>query len=779
MADVEKLKSALIQAHNSGDTEAAQLFASKIKELQSSDFTNKLALLPQDDVEELRSYSPRYARLSQKTLNLLDSTPAESLSAFGIRKPTAQELNVADMSTGQRALAGAGKAFVDTGRGIDQLATDINLAVQNQADSGSVYNPLTWAAKAGKAYNDLAGVNPQETANQLNRDELSARQMDAPLISTKSGFAGNMAGNAAVAAPTMLNPASATYKGAAAIGAGLGALQPTVEGESKLANAAVGAAGGVAGQAIGQVIGAIGKRIITAFADKPAHLLNDAAIENQIKVTLSKAPDGVQWDELNQGAKQALMDVAKNPGMLEQLGPEGVSNLATIKAMPVQPETVLQGQITRDPVQQIKENAIAATGRFNDVYKGQEQAINQSADAIGKRFAPKSSSKIDIGQAQRSAIQVKKDLSDALTKQGYDFAESMYGDVAGNAKPLSNYLAKNEHLFDPGNVPELKAIKSMLDASTERNGGINKIPMLELDEIRKQAQSLSSGGRSSMYMGKIKELIDNIQEKAGVGAYKDAVSQARATFNEFDDRALTSALLANKGKMLDPKVADEKIFDMIANAPVAQIQDYKRTLLSANNPQLRRVISNEDTRPAAIEAFQKLRRGVVDDIINKARSSSNDEILPASLQRSYDRYGDDKLKELLGPGAQKQLKNLVAATKIMKVSEKGTVPQGSGNTILRILYNMVPGLKGVAGETTMKVTSSIKGAAQAETAKSGVAGLLSQASKADKQRAYNALLEDPKWRAFVKSGTYADGLDKAIIVNQLISNSPFQKKGNE
>ena len=95
------------------------------------------------------------------------------------------------------------------------------------------------------------------------------------------------------------------------------------------------------------------------------------------------------------------------------------------------------------------------------------------------------------------------------------------------------------------------------------------------------------------------------------------------------------------------------------------------------------------------------------------------------------------------------------------------------------MYNMVPGLKGVAGETTMKITSTVKGAAQAESAKSGVTGLIDSASRAEKQRMYNALLDDPKWSKFIKAGTYADGLNKAIIVNQLISNNPSRQKANE
>jgi hypothetical protein len=90
---------------------------------------------------------------------------------------------------------------------------------------------------------------PRETAARLEQDEVKAR--DAPLMGTKAGIGGNITGNVALALPTALIPGVNTYSGAALVGAGLGALQPTGTGDSQLQNAALGAAGGVAGKYIG------------------------------------------------------------------------------------------------------------------------------------------------------------------------------------------------------------------------------------------------------------------------------------------------------------------------------------------------------------------------------------------------------------------------------------------------------------------------------------------------------------------------------------------------
>lgn len=90
----------------------------------------------------------------------------------------------------------------------------------------------------------------------------------AGLWSTPMGKAGTVIGGAAVAAPAAVM-AGPSALGAAAVGAGLGALQPTGEGDSTLLNTAIGAAGGAAGKYIGD---AVGKGARSLFASKTTDL---------------------------------------------------------------------------------------------------------------------------------------------------------------------------------------------------------------------------------------------------------------------------------------------------------------------------------------------------------------------------------------------------------------------------------------------------------------------------------------------------------------------------
>lgn len=119
------------------------------------------------------------------------------------------------------------------------------------------YNPTTdmsgtqkFLAGAGKGMTDLVRGAGQMIGVVSDEDIAASRQRDAPLMNTGAGMAGNIAGNVAATIPAMLVPGAATVRGAAAIGAGIGALAPVSEDESRLGNAGIGAAGGAAGGAV-------------------------------------------------------------------------------------------------------------------------------------------------------------------------------------------------------------------------------------------------------------------------------------------------------------------------------------------------------------------------------------------------------------------------------------------------------------------------------------------------------------------------------------------------
>lgn len=154
-----------------------------------------------------------------------------------------------DMSTLDRFLAGAGKSFVDGGRGLRQI----------------------FANDREKTQKDI--------------DEAAA--LDKPLMNTGAGIVGNVLGNAALFAPTAFIPGANTYRGAALVGAAANALGPVATGQDRGTNAAMGAIAGPVGLAAGRGIG----RAISPVASKlnpQEELLAAAARREGIPLTVGQ-----------------------------------------------------------------------------------------------------------------------------------------------------------------------------------------------------------------------------------------------------------------------------------------------------------------------------------------------------------------------------------------------------------------------------------------------------------------------------------------------------------
>lgn len=144
------------------------------------------------------------------------------------------------MSTGEKVLAGTGRAMTNVVRGVGQRL----------------------------------GMVDQKTI-----DEAEAR--DAPLMRTGAGQVGDVLGKIAVAVPTAFIPGANTVAGGALIGAALGAAEPTKTGDSVAKNMAYGGIGGGVGQMAGQALGRA-LRPVQAPPDPQRQLLIQAAQRHNI-----------------------------------------------------------------------------------------------------------------------------------------------------------------------------------------------------------------------------------------------------------------------------------------------------------------------------------------------------------------------------------------------------------------------------------------------------------------------------------------------------------------
>lgn len=200
---------------------------------------------------------------------------------------------ISGMSTSEKVLAGVGGAMVDLGMGAGQM---------------------------------VGLVSPEDVAEK--------RKLDKPLLDTTAGTVGNVVGNVATAIPTAFIPGANTVKGAALIGAGLGALQPAESTGEVLGNTAIGSAANAGGVKLGQMLTKPAETVVPTAVQKAAKEAIDAGYvipPTQVNPTLGnrlkEGFSGKITTAQNASAKnQALSnELAKKAINAEELSPEGLA----------------------------------------------------------------------------------------------------------------------------------------------------------------------------------------------------------------------------------------------------------------------------------------------------------------------------------------------------------------------------------------------------------------------------------------------------------------------
>lgn len=285
---------------------------------------------------------PRLADLETALINADkagDTNAARMLAAEIVRERQGATETVdptEGMSGTEKFLAGAGKAFTDIGRGIRQVF-----------DASNAVTLTPEEAQADPETAEYLSVLKQQS--QALQDEIAeSRRLDAPLMKTGAGIAGNITGNIAAAAPATFIPGANTLAGATAIGGVMGALQPTVQGESRLENTALGASAGTAGYAVGKTISsgisAAKGRIAKLAAEKSANVARDdtltAARQSGYVVPPSEVDPGFVTNILEKWAGKAAVSQSaslKNQKVTNRLVRE---SLGLPKDTPITPDTL-------------------------------------------------------------------------------------------------------------------------------------------------------------------------------------------------------------------------------------------------------------------------------------------------------------------------------------------------------------------------------------------------------------------------------------------------------
>lgn len=153
----------------------------------------------------------------------------------------------------QTAQPKGGKSYDSLGNG--QVVPSGSPAAQAAQSPVSPSGFQNFLAGAGKATYDLGRGAGQYLGVVSRQDVADSRALDAPLMQTGAGRAGMVAGTVADLLPTAFIPGATTLGGAAAIGAGSGALQPSASTGETLTNTGLGGLAGPVGLGVGRAIG--------------------------------------------------------------------------------------------------------------------------------------------------------------------------------------------------------------------------------------------------------------------------------------------------------------------------------------------------------------------------------------------------------------------------------------------------------------------------------------------------------------------------------------------
>ena len=186
-----------------------------------------------------------------------------------------KQLNPTDgMSNLERFLAGTGKAFTDIGRGVGQKLGMVS-----------------------------------------NADIEESRRLDAALMDTGYGTAGNIFGNVAALAPTAMIPGANTITGAGAIGAVTGYMQPSTSNNENIRNTLYGGAGSAFIPAAIRT-GQVAKSLVEPFYQGGRDQVLGRAIKGAAGSQADDALRNLQGVRASTpGVKYTAAEASRNPGI--------------------------------------------------------------------------------------------------------------------------------------------------------------------------------------------------------------------------------------------------------------------------------------------------------------------------------------------------------------------------------------------------------------------------------------------------------------------------------
>lgn len=437
---------------------------------------------------------------------------------------------------------------------------------------------------------------------------------------------------------------------------------------------------------------------------------------------------GLDWGRLGVGTRKALTTISQDAKALDRLNPDAVKRQAHLQSLRI-PVQATRGQLERDPVQ-LRREAIASNTTEGEPIRNVDIAANRDLqanlevlrgrlgglrgglhDPITPEGEPASTPSIraetksptQVGEAAQNAVREKAKWSKKGYQALYKKARETEPEAQVPLHPVTDLLSQNPE------IQHLGWVQSWLNKAAKAKGGLEGQPvaltdstLAELHDLRSTANDIArTGGKEGYYAGQVVKAIDQTMEAAPAGAkaWKAANEAFKKHQVEFKDQGIVGKLVSQKKGGADRALALEKTWKQVASGPLEQIRQVKKSLLTGGTPA---------TRMAGRRAWRDIRAETVNRILEDARNvTSADEteraiLTEAALRKSIKRIPRENLKELIGPGALRELDNIVRARRIStrspvggRTTQSGTVPNAL--VLAEKILKHIPGGKYAVG----------------------------------------------------------------------------------
>jgi hypothetical protein len=321
---------------------------------------------------------------------------------------------------------------------------------------------------------------------------------------------------------------------------------------------------------------------------------------------------------------------------------------------------------------------------LNEFERMTNQVVGDEGLAIDRSSPRKIGTVIDTALVKQYKDKLKK-VDDA-----YEAARN-----SGETKQIVDTSKLDQWLVDNApeaiSVPQIKTIEAKLKQLKKATG--NKVSIDDLENLYKSAGNLAEGNPSaSLFMGKVKGVINDMTEGAGGDLYRAARNERKQLGKQFQDVKRVDDLLSTKPGSTDRKVA----FDDV----------YKHIVLDGSLEEMRTVTSLLKKTDQGRQAYKELQGFTVQkmkDLLLK-KGDDTDKILFNNFSNfvtELDR--EDKLAYMFGKTGRDEILDLKKVVNDILVKEPGAVNySNTGGVVLRGLEKLlqlpirIPGAKTAA-----------------------------------------------------------------------------------